>query len=571
MPRKARATHEEFLKSERGTIKKDWRDKIRVALVYPNLYHVGMSNLGFQSVYGLINTFDDIVCERVFLREEENRTKEPPRSIESDRKLTDFDIVAFSTSFENDYLNLITILAEAGVPLLSSERLPPSPLIIAGGVTNSLNPEPLAPFIDCFIIGEAESILPSFFDTYRKHKRRDTLLESLAIEVPGIYVPAFYGVSYHADGTIREFFPKEKSPAKIRRVFLEDLSFHNTCSTVLTPHTTFGDTYLIEAVRGCPHGCRFCAAGFVYRPPRFRTSAQLERSMDEAALYASKVGLVAAAIADIPSLESFCSKAISNKLQVSFSSLRADLLTPNFVDLLKHTATKTATIAPDAGSQRMRRVINKGISEEDIFESVEMLVKAGILNLRLYFMVGLPGETMSDVEAIIALCNRIKHHFLKASRPMARLGQIIVSLNSFVPKPFTPFQWVPLENIKELKTKIRHVQKGLRRVPNVRVHADLPRWAYIQALLSRGDRRAAKLLLLAHANNGNWAKTLKDSIINPDFYVYRKRSVDEILPWDFIDHGLKKSFLLEEYQKALQEKSTPPCNIGQCKACGVCT
>jgi len=453
MPRKARATHEEFLKSERGTIKKDWRDKIRVALVYPNLYHVGMSNLGFQSVYGLINTFDDIVCERVFLREEENRTKEPPRSIESDRKLTDFDIIAFSTSFENDYLNLITILAEAGVPLLSSERLPPSPLIIAGGVTNSLNPEPLAPFIDCFIIGEAESILPSFFDTYRKHKRRDTFLESLAIEVPGIYVPAFYGVSYHADGTIREFFPKEKSPAKIRRVFLEDLSFHNTCSTVLTPHTTFGDTYLIEAVRGCPHGCRFCAAGFVYRPPRFRTSAQLERSMDEAALYASKVGLVAAAIADIPSLESFCSKAISNKLQVSFSSLRADLLTPNFVDLLKHTATKTATIAPDAGSQRMRRVINKGISEEDIFESVEMLVKAGILNLRLYFMVGLPGETMSDVEAIIALCNRIKHHFLKASRPMARLGQIIVSLNSFVPKPFTPFQWVPLENIKELKIK----------------------------------------------------------------------------------------------------------------------
>jgi len=193
MPRKARATHEEFLKSERGTIKKDWRDKIRVALVYPNLYHVGMSNLGFQSVYGLINTFDDIVCERVFLREGENRTKEPPRSIESDRKLTDFDIIAFSTSFENDYLNLITILAEAGVPLLSSERLPPCPLIIAGGVTNSLNPEPLAPFIDCFIIGEAESILPSFFDTYRKHKRRDTFLKSLAIEVPGIYVPAFYG------------------------------------------------------------------------------------------------------------------------------------------------------------------------------------------------------------------------------------------------------------------------------------------------------------------------------------------------------------------------------------------
>jgi len=219
----------------------------------------------------------------------------------------------------------------------------------------------------------------------------------------------------------------------------------------------------------------------------------------------------------------------------------------------------------------MRRVINKGLSEEDVFKAVEMLIHANIPNLKLYFMVGLPGESMSDVDAIVGLCKKIKHHFLKASRPKARLGQIVVSLNSFVPKPFTPFQWVPLENVKTLRSKIKHVKDRLRRVPNIKVHADLPRWAYIQALLSRGDRRVAELLLGTHKNDGNWAKTLKGSIVNSDFYVYRKRSFDEVFPWDFIDHGVRKAFLIEEYKKAVREETTPQCEVGKCKACGVCT
>jgi radical SAM superfamily enzyme YgiQ (UPF0313 family) len=218
----------------------------------------------------------------------------------------------------------------------------------------------------------------------------------------------------------------------------------------------------------------------------------------------------------------------------------------------------------------LRRVINKGITEQDVLEAVDLLVGAGIPNLKLYFMVGLPTETMSDVEAIVAFCKQIKHRFLKASRTTKRLGQITVSLNSFIPKPFTPFQWVPFEDLKILKAKIKHVKNGLRRVPNVRVHADVPRWAYIQALLSRGDRRVAELLSAAHENNGNWAKTLKASVINPDFYVYRERSMDEILPWDFIDHGINKSFLIEEYHKALREETSPPCDVGRCKVCGVC-
>jgi len=528
MSQKPRDPRTAFLSAERGTIKKDWRGKISVALAYPNTYHVGMSNLGFQSVYRLINDLDTVVCERAFLPEGAGRAHGRLRSLESGRRLADFDIIAFSISFENDYPNLLTILALAGLPLLSSERHPPHALIIAGGATSLLNPEPIALFVDCFLIGEAEPILPGFFDLYEKHSPR------------------------------------------VKRVIAEDLSSWDTCTTVLTPHTTFDNTYLIEAARGCPHGCRFCAAGFVYRPPRFRTTGQLENALGQAAGRARGVGLMAAAVSDVPGLERVCRKAIDHDLRLSFSSFRANLLTSEFLDVLKQARIKTATIAPDAGSERMRRVINKGINEQDILKAAEWLVGAGIPNLKLYFMVGLPGETMSDVESIVALCKKIKHRFLKASRAMARLGQIMVSMSSFVPKPFTPFQWVPFEDVKGLKAKIKHVKDGLRRVPNVRVHADLPKWAYVQALLSRGDRRTAELLVGVHKNNGNWVKTLKGSIINPDFYVYRERSLDEILPWDFIDHGINKAFLVEEYQKALREETSPQCHVGQCKACGVC-
>ena len=570
MPHKAERTRREFLGAETGTIRKTWRGKISVALTYPNYYHVGMSNLGFQTVYQLTNDFDDVVCERVFLPEGEGRADGRLRSIESGRRLADFDIIAFSISFENDYTNLLTVLAGAGIPLRSSERTPPHPLIIAGGVTTLLNPEPIAPFVDCFLIGEAEPILPNFFHVFRTHSQSETLLEALARHVPGAYVPAFYQVAYETEGTISEFRPKGDFPVKVRRVVAEDLSSWDTCTTVLTRHTSFDETHLIEAARGCPHGCRFCAAGFVYRPPRLRTITQLEDCFDKSAPHARRVGLMASAVLDIPYLEDLCRSATDRDFQVSFSSLRADLLTPEFVEVLKGAGVITATIAPDAGSERMRRVINKGLCEEDVLRATELLVGGGIPNLKLYFMVGLPQETMSDVEAIIDLCKKVRHRFLKISRKRARLGQIVVSLSSFVPKPFTPFQWVSMEDVRVLKAKIKHVKDGLRRVANVKVHTDLPKWAYIQALLSRGDRRTAELLAVAHKNKGNWSKTLKSSFINPDFYVYRERPLDEIFPWDFIDHGIKKAFLAEEYNKALRAETSPGCDVSHCKACGVC-
>ena len=563
-------TNKELLAAERGTVRKDWTGKIRIALAYPNRYHVGMSNLGFHAIYRLLNDYQDVVCERVFLPEVDGKTHGGLRSMESQRPLGDFDIIAFSISFENDYPNLLTILTEGEIPLWSSERDAPHPLVIAGGVTAFLNPEPIAPFVDCFLVGEAEPILDPFIDVYRRHYHKQELLEALAVHVPGVYVPGLYDVAYHPDGTIAEFRPRSGVPAKVQRVAVEDLSSWDTCSTILTPHTTFPDTYLAEAGRGCPHGCRFCATGFVYRPPRFRSKGALQNCMEKGAMRSNRIGLMAAAVSDVPYMEEVCQKVVDHGVQLSFSSLRADSITPELLEVFRRSDLKTVTIAPDAGSERMRRVINKGITDQDVLRAADLLVGAGIPNLKLYFMVGLPTETMSDVEAIVALCKRVKNRFLKASRATKRIGQITVSLNSFIPKPSTPFQWVPLEDVKVLKAKIKHVKEGLRRVANVRVHADVPRWAYIQALLSRGDRRTARLLSDAHDNNGNWAKTLKASIINPDFYVYRERSVDEILPWDFIDHGINKAFLVDEYHKALREKSSPPCDVGRCKACGVC-
>ncbi len=559
--------------SETGVIRKKWKKRVKVALVYPNTYHVGMSNLGFQAVYELINSYEDMLCERSFLPDDVERTGTGRiTTVESGNDIRAFDLVAFSVSYENDFPNLLSILEKAKLPLQSKDRVSPHPLVIAGGVAFFLNPEPLAPFIDCFLIGEAEAVLPKFLTTFSPDtlaRDRQQCLHILARDVPGAYIPSFYSASYHQDGTLGAFEPISDVPAKVERRYVKDLSRTPTCSAIITSDTTFNDTFLIEVSRGCAHGCRFCAAGFVYRPPRFKPFPLLKECMEQGVSKTSKIGLVGAAVSDLPDLEKICAK-VEKDARISFSSLRADALTPELLSVLRKSNAKTATIAPDAGSERMRKVINKGIEETDILGAVEQIVAAGILNIRLYFMVGLPTETMDDVEAIPTLCKKIKHQFLKSSRARKRMGEITVSLNSFVPKPFTPFQWVKMDDVHLLKEKIKKVKNALKRVANVRVHADIPRWAYIQGLLARGDRRVAQLLSLANANRGNWPKTLKSSPINPDFYVLRERSLDELLPWDFIDHGIRKTFLKSEYKRALQGKSSPPCPMVSCSICGVC-
>lgn len=567
----ARKLKKRFVDTEIGTIHKHTGGRIRVAIGYPNRYHVGMSNLGFQSTYRLFNEIEHVTCERFFLPENALQATGRITTIESGTPVSEFDIIAFSVSFENDFPNILTLLEKAGLPLQSNDRGTPHPLVIAGGVACFLNPEPISPYIDLFLIGEAEEILFAFFEFFEPGTDKISSLQTIARNVQGAYVPAFYKPSYNNNGTIASFKPVCDVPEKIKRPFVKDLSLESTCSTIITPDTTFDRTFLIEVSRGCPHGCRFCSAGFIYRPPRFRPIELLKENMNRGMEIANKIGLVGAAVSDLPGIGKICEAALKKDIKISFSSFRADALTPELISVLSKSKIKTATIAPDAGSERLRKVINKGITEEDVLCAVETLVENGIPNLKLYFMVGLPTETMDDVEEITALCKRIKHRFLKSSRPKKRIGEITISLNSFVPKPFTPFQWCAMDDVSTLKVKIKKIKSGLKKVANVRVNTDVPRWAYIQALLSRGDRKVANILSLAHKTGGNWPQAFKESSLNPDYYVLRERSLDELFPWDFIDHGIQKSFLKKEFKKSIQAKTSPPCPMKSCNICGVCT
>ena len=558
------------VENEIGTIRKSWRGRIRIALVYPNRYHVGMSNLGFQSVYRLLNEYDHVVCERAFLPETSPPQTTPPKTFESGKRLSDTDVIAFSLSFENDYPHILSILEKIGLPLRADQRRDQDPLLIAGGVTSFLNPEPISAFFDCFLIGEAEAMLPRFLEDFKPRNNKRAALKTIARNVPGAYVPAFYSVDYKPDGTIASFDPLEDVPPTVQRTYLQDLDRTATCSAILTPDTTFDRTYLVEVGRGCPRGCRFCSAGFIYRPPRFRPISLLAENIDQGISLTDRIGLVGSAVSDLPGIGDLCGQYLDKEIRISFSSLRADGLSRELLSALKHSNVKTATIAPDAGSERMRKVINKGISEEAIVTAADALIANGIPNLKLYFMIGLPTETADDVEAIIRLCKKIRHRFLKSSRSQKRIGEITISLNCFVPKPFTPFQWVAMDEVGLLKKKIQKMKKELKKVSNMRIHSDIPRWAYIQALFSRGDRKVADILQLAHTHKGNWAQTLKATSVNPDFYVLRNRDVDEQLPWDFIDQGIKKSFLQQEFKQALKAQPSPACRVDTCNICGVC-
>jgi radical SAM superfamily enzyme YgiQ (UPF0313 family) len=569
----------QWLAEETGTVVKDWGGKVPIALAYPNRYFVGMSNLGFQTVYHLLNQQTHIVCERVFLPEPGDLAAAGagpgPLSVESQRPLRDFRLIAFSVAFENDYVNLVHLLRLGKVTLYSSHRQRHEPLVVAGGIATFLNPEPLAPFVDLFLLGEAETLLREFVtlweEGYAAAYSREDLLCHIAERVSGAYVPSLYRPEYHSDGTLSTFEPLTSIARSVSLRFAALEREQPATTRISTPHTEFANTVLLEIGRGCAGGCRFCAAGFVYRPVRYHPGEALVRPFTEGAWAGGKIGLLSAAVSDHPDIDNICLQLRRAGARLTVSSLRADSLTPGMLGALCDSGLQTVAIAPEAGSERLRRVSNKNLSEEQILEAVAAVAAAGIPNLRLYFMIGLPTETETDVDAIVHLVKRIKHQQLTAARARGRLGTLTLSVNSFVPKPSTPFQWVPFSELALLKRRLKKLKRALGSVANVRVHADVPRWAYIEALLCRGDRRLAPLIAAVVDNGGNWPKALKSINVNPDFYVSRERRWEELFPWDFIEHGVSKDYLWQEYQRALAGETTPPCDPEHCTRCGACT
>ena len=565
---------QEKLAGEQGYYRYAAGTRQRFALVYPNSYFVGMSNLGLHIIYDLLNKRRDTACERFFLPERQRiaryeKTRTPLMSIENQLPLYEFPLIGFAVSFEMDYFNVLKVLELGKIRLRAAERTEQDPIVIAGGPCATFNPEPLSLVIDAFIIGEGEVIMPAFMDAYARARAagvsRAELLLALAA-VPGVYVPSLYEHRYDAAGRLAAVEPLPGAPERVCRQWVKDLDAWPAHTVVVTDDTEF-NLYLVETARGCGRHCRFCMAGYCFRVPRNRSLALIEREVREALPFGKRIGLMGAAISDYPEIDALCRNILGEGLSMSVASFRADSVTEELVASLAESGLKTLTMAPEAGSKRMRAVINKGIEEEHLFHAMDLGLAAGIPNYRLYLMIGLPFETAEDIEAIIDLAGRLKDYMEERGAK----GTLTLSINPFIPKPFTPFQWSPMCEKKTVERSLKRIEQALRRRKHIHIIAESPREAYVQGVLARGDRRVAAALLRAHEMGDSKAfrRAMREAQLDPAFYLYRERSPEELFPWERLDMGFRKDYLYAELQRAQKLLPTVPCFAG-CHRCGVC-
>lgn len=547
-----------LLEQETGTVYSSLEGKLRFALAFPGAYRLGMSALGFQIIYGLLNSMPGAACERAFLPEPTDqreflRSRTRLFSFESQTPLADFDVIAFSISYELDYMNIVKMLELAGLPVFSEDRDESHPVIIAGGPCATFNPEPLAEIIDVFVIGDGEEVIADIVHvlTNSGGLDRDGLLARLA-EVVGVYVPKFYTPNYNPDGTISGMDVRPPAPEKVTKRIVSDLHHYPNQSVILTPEAEFSDMLLAEAMRGCKRHCRFCISGYAGLPPRPRAIGKLREG--------ARVGLVGSAVFDHPEAQAICESLTAEGREFSISSTRIESLTDELARMMYTAGQRTMTIAPEAGTKRLRKIINKPTTDDEIMDAARMASEAGFTRLKLYFMVGLPGEADEDIDAIPNMAKEIVKRY-----PSLKLQ---ISASCYVPKPWTPFQWCGMAPRKDLSNKLKQIKSGLKGARNIELSSESPRAAYIQAWLARGDRRLGKII--AAASGSSYAKAASEAGIDTGFYASRHREKDEILPWDHIDLLVKKDYLWKEYTRALENQLTTCCNVGSCSRCGVC-
>jgi radical SAM superfamily enzyme YgiQ (UPF0313 family) len=555
----------EILAKEVGYVSKPHGGRLRVALAFPNTYFVGMSNLGFQTVYKLFNAEDDIVCERAFLPPKTELAAQltsgaPLVTIESQTPVNEFDVFAFSVSFEWDYTNVVTLLRLAGLKPRAGARTARDPLVVIGGAVTFINPEPLAPFADVIAAGEGEALIPSLLSAFKGASDRDDLLRRLAAD-RGFYVPSFYDVRRRGDGSIDAFVPRPETgaPVVVKKAALKTTdAVDPPATTIFTPDTEFGSRFLIEVVRGCANLCRFCWAGYNYLPVRAFPKDRILQLAGNARQYSKRAGLVSIALCDHPDIEEILTRLVDMGYSISPASLRLDDLTPTLLELLRRSGERTLTIAPETGSDRLRRVINKTVTNDEILAAADMIFASGFDNLKLYFMIGLPTETDDDLVAIRDMTLQLREIMLRHQRGRGQIGRIVGSVNPLVPKPGTTYQRLPMEDDRSIDRKIKRMRSLMGGIDNVYFNIKSERHSFYQALLSLGDRRVADAIEAAERNGGNWRAAVAETGVDADFFVFRDRSTDKVLPWDIIDGGLKDQFFRAEFDKGLREEWTLP-------------